>query len=734
MEIVLSAEQKALLKIMEETKEHLFITGKAGAGKSVLLRHFREQTAKRIVVAAPTGIAALNVKAQTIHSLFKLGIGVQEPEQFTEHERLDTLLRRIDTLVIDEISMVRADLMDAIDARFRAAFKSDVPFGGRQIVMFGDVFQLPPVVEKNLMQYFEDVYGGHFFFNAKVWKKAEFKVFELSQVFRQKDPHFRDILNAVRNGTASEEQVALLNSRCGEASLDDGTITLAPTNELVARINQENLSRLPGHVKEYRATITGDMKRGSFPTEEFLRLKVGAQIVLLKNDKDGRWVNGSVGKIEGLYDDHIDVRVNEQVSRLERESWEEIIYEYDATKGKIAATVGSAFTQYPIKLAWGLTVHKSQGQTYERVQLDLSNGVFAAGQLYVALSRCTSLEGLWLKRPVKSEFVIVDSKVLEFMSRCEAIVVEEESAAAEGQSETEEPSGEAQAAIVEAVAIVEEAQAVAEALHEESNSESIIDQAPEPPAAALLDEAPSIEQSLVVVASASMEESAGEPLDGEAVDPRELEQQVLVVSADLVAALEISDEIPVLDGEAVKPLDGETVIVVEGVVTRITAIDLQPLTEGRVARIAAIEVLCPVCNGLCVDANDSTYITQDLVGHSVVCSRCRQACIVPLNAFSMRGDVVAREKPAQTVPNFKVEKKGRTKKEKKSNAGAKTKGKEPRQPMQLSLDMRVIKAIKYMGINASALVEELLNQYEPFLEAYAAVNNDELEDESDDDE
>src|ERR1700676_4694876 len=195
-DIKLSDEQEVLFNVMENTKQHLFITGRAGAGKSVLLRHFRENTAKRIVVAAPTGIAALNVKGQTIHSLFKLAPELYRPGSLEANSRLYTLLKRIETLVIDEISMVRADLLDAIDERFRKACDNDLPFGGKQVIMFGDCYQLPPVVDRDLMQYFEHVHGGYFFFNALVWKQAEFKIFELTQVFRQKDPIFKDILNA----------------------------------------------------------------------------------------------------------------------------------------------------------------------------------------------------------------------------------------------------------------------------------------------------------------------------------------------------------------------------------------------------------------------------------------------------------------------------------------------------------------------------------------------------------
>lgn len=422
-DIVLSGEQKALLKIMEETREHMFITGRAGAGKSVLLRHFREQTKKRIVVAAPTGIAALNVQGQTLHSLFKLPPQLFRPGNLEPNSRCATLLKRIDTLVIDEISMVRADLLDAVDARLREAHHNDIPFGGVQVIMFGDVYQLPPVVDEDLAAYFEAVHGGHFFFNALVWKFAEFKVYELTQIFRQKDPIFKDVLNAVRDGSVVDEQIEQLNVRCVPIPAE-GTVTLAPTNNLVTRINQERLDRLAGKMYTYRAMITGTMKKSVFPTEEYLQLKQGAQVVLLKNDKDGRWVNGTVGKIEKLSDTSIEILVDGIAYTLERETWEEIAYTYDHDTQKVEAEVVSSFTQYPIRLAWALTIHKSQGQTYESVALDLTTATFAAGQLYVALSRATSLEGLYLKMPVKRSHIIVDPKVSSFMTRRETIKVE----------------------------------------------------------------------------------------------------------------------------------------------------------------------------------------------------------------------------------------------------------------------------------------------------------------------
>lgn len=421
--IVLSAEQQALFKVMEGTRQHLFITGRAGTGKSVLLRHFRENTSKRVVVAAPTGIAALNVRGQTIHSLFRLPPQFHRKGSLAPNSRICSVLKRIDAIVIDEVSMVRADLLDAIDERLREAHRNDLPFGGVQLIMFGDVYQLPPVVEEGLVPYFEHTYGGYFFFHASVWDKTEFKIYELEQVFRQKDPVFKEVLNAVRDGSVSDDQIKQLNVRCGVSIPKEGTITLATTNSLVTTINQRRLDQLPGKAFEYRAMITGEMKRGTFPTEEIIQLKVGAQVVLLQNDKDKRWVNGTVATISALKKEAIAVHVDGIDYGLEQTTWEEIRYEYDPAAGKVKEEVVSSFTQYPIRLAWAMTIHKSQGQTYESIALDLTTATFAPGQLYVALSRATSLEGLYLKMPVIRKHIIVEPKVAAFMARREAIVL-----------------------------------------------------------------------------------------------------------------------------------------------------------------------------------------------------------------------------------------------------------------------------------------------------------------------
>lgn len=638
MEITLSAEQEALFNTMENTKQHLFITGRAGTGKSVLLRHFREHTRKRVVVAAPTGIAALNVRGSTLHSLFKLPPQVYSKGSLTSNTRLYSLLKRIDCLVIDEISMVRADIMDAIDERFRKAFRNDIPFGGVQLIMFGDVYQLPPVVEEGLIEYFEAVHSGYFFFNALVWKQADFKIYELTQVFRQKDPTFRDILNAVRDGTVVDEQIVRLNARSGiPVPLDGGTVTLAPTNALVSEINQRKLEQLKGETRQYTAIVTGQMKRSVFPTEEILRLKKGAQIVMLKNDKDGRWVNGSVGKIEALFDNHIDVRVNGSVYSLERETWEEVAYTYDPETQKIEMEVVSSFTQFPVRLAWALTIHKSQGQTYESVELDLTTAAFAPGQLYVALSRCTSMEGLYLKMPVKRKDIIVDPKVAAFMLRRETITVREEEVAEISVSKIH---------------------------HDE-------------------------------------------------IKVTEVTTALVPVSTQLD-----HDEKEMLDGREV--VEGAVVVVVEE--------GAPDLVEGKVSHILAVQVLCPACGAPCLDrVTQSPMIVYDLVGHVVLCSRCQKSCIVPLNAFSLnQSSVTAREQLAG-VTNSKREKKGRTKKEKKSTKGRKAKSGVVREPMQLSLDVRTIQALNTMGVNKSQLFEELLQQYEPFLQVYAAIDTDKLD-------
>lgn len=414
--IELSEEQMAMYETMERKSTNMFITGKAGTGKSVLLQYFRTNTTKNVVVVAPTGIAAMNVGGQTIHSLFKLPLGLITPQSIKKDNRVAKILGHIDCVVIDEISMVRADCMDGIDMMLRYAKKSDQPFGGTQIIMFGDVFQLPPVIaERELYSFFRNEYGGYYFFDAHVWKTTSFSVYELTDIFRQKDSTFTNLLNAIRNGAIDYELFDEINKRVSVDAPTKGAVFLVPTNAQVDAINSQKLALLPGKTHTFQAKVDGDFDRSAYPTEEFIQLKKGAQVILLKNDKDKRWVNGSIGYVQDLSADTITVSINGQSHDLEKQSWNKIKYEYNEETKKIEEKIIGSFSQFPIRLAWAITIHKSQGQSYDKVVIDLGRGSFAHGQTYVALSRVRSLEGLYLTRPIQSKDIIVDQKIIDFM-------------------------------------------------------------------------------------------------------------------------------------------------------------------------------------------------------------------------------------------------------------------------------------------------------------------------------
>jgi len=417
--VQLSDEQNEVFKLIENTKETIYVTGKAGTGKSILLQYFVEHTKKRVVVVAPTGVAALNVGGQTIHSFFKLAPELQDLETLEVDGRTKELLKNIDTIVIDEVSMVRADLMEAINIKMQLALKNKLPFGGVQMVMFGDLYQLPPVVSDNeLRSYFEEVYGGIYFFNAHVFKETKLRIVELSYIFRQKSERFRRLLNAIRNGEHDYDILEELNERVVAERPESGFITLAGNNATVSRINHSKLASLTGEERVYNANVVGDMKESNFPTEKGLKLKVGAQVMLLKNDTERprRWVNGTLGIVTKLKENEVLVNIDGVEHKVEKESWEAIKYSYDTEEKKLKKQVTSAFVQIPLRLAWAITIHKSQGQTYSSVVIDLK-AAFAAGQTYVALSRCTSLEGLYLTAPIRDRDIIVDRKVVEFMGR-----------------------------------------------------------------------------------------------------------------------------------------------------------------------------------------------------------------------------------------------------------------------------------------------------------------------------
>ncbi|HOX95971.1 MAG TPA: PIF1 family ATP-dependent DNA helicase [Candidatus Woesebacteria bacterium] len=417
--INLSDEQSEIFNLLETTNNAYYVTGKAGTGKSILLKYFVTHTGKRVVVVAPTGVAALNIGGQTIHSLFKMPFDIDFNDIKVDY-RTRELLRNIDTVVIDEVSMVRADLMEAMNIKLQISRGNTLPFGDVQMIMFGDLYQLPPVVsDGELQRYLNHKFGGHYFFNAPSINKANLQTYELKKVFRQKDAEFIRILDAVRRGVIKEIDLEALNERSRADKPTDGYVTLAGTNETVSYINHKNLDKLPGEEKVYEAEIWGDITENSFPTEKKLRLKIGAQIMMLKNDteKPRRWVNGTLGVITKLSQDVVRVNIDGVEHTITPANWDKIQYEYDPDNRELNKKVVSSFKQLPLRLAWAITIHKSQGQTYKTIAIDLTGGAFAHGQTYVALSRCVSLEGIYLNAPIKKEDIIVDPDIIEFMSK-----------------------------------------------------------------------------------------------------------------------------------------------------------------------------------------------------------------------------------------------------------------------------------------------------------------------------
>jgi len=302
------------------------------------------------------------------------------------------------------------------------AKENNLPFGGVQIIMFGDLYQLPPVVsDAELHKYFAHNHGGYYFFNAHVWKNSHMNIYELTKIFRQKDENFKNILNEIRQGNITNSLLRELNKRTDSQIPCDGVITLATTNNAVNVMNSFRLSNLTGKLFTYKACIEGELEKASFPTEEFLKLKEGAQVMFLRNDKEKRWVNGTLGFVKSLSGNEVKIDIDGIVYSVPKETWNKIRYYYDPQERKIEEEVVSSFTQYPLRLAWAITIHKSQGQTYNSVAVDMGDGAFAHGQTYVALSRCRTLETLYLKRDIMTNDIIVDSAIIGFMSKAKVI-------------------------------------------------------------------------------------------------------------------------------------------------------------------------------------------------------------------------------------------------------------------------------------------------------------------------
>lgn len=525
----LSEESKDVINALENTDENLFITGRAGTGKSTLLGYFRSTTKKNVVVVAPTGVAALNVKGQTVHSFFKFKIGMTLHDVKKITAEIDQkMYQKIDMLIIDEISMVRADLFDCIDRFLRLNGKDmHKPFGGVQIVVIGDLFQLPPVVGPGEGYIFETKYESPYFFDAPAYKQGSFQVIELTHVYRQQDPVFIDILDKIRTGEADMQHVEYINKMCleidgkkvtmtdvriedvvvedslyvndegvpiddeerdedgniivrksasskvqnentttnaghdsqkekliqdlkkqfdmsgikgitfgmkssgGDSTADsqksllqkeiDGikklTVYLVTTNALADKINTEKLAEIKTPSKTYKGALMGRFEQKNAPAPEELVLKLGAQVMTLKNDPSGKWVNGDIGTVEKLLDASVRIKFEDgRVEEVGGDSWEMVKYEYDEISDQLGSEVVGKYTQIPIKLAWAVTIHKSQGKTFDTAIIDFGRGTFAHGQAYVALSRVRSLQGITLKNPLRAQDVRIDERVRDFLT------------------------------------------------------------------------------------------------------------------------------------------------------------------------------------------------------------------------------------------------------------------------------------------------------------------------------
>jgi ATP-dependent exoDNAse (exonuclease V) alpha subunit len=395
---------------------NLFLTGRAGTGKTTLLRKFLSEAGDKAVIVAPTGVAAMNAGGQTIHSFFKL------PPRLVEAQDVRRLpnarvVRAIDTLVIDEISMVRADMLDAIDRSLKLNRGSKRPFGGVRMILSGDLHQLPPVVSNQESPILQERFGGNYFFNAPAFREGEFALLALKHVFRQEDPRFLALLGALRSGRVTpndELTLSKLVSTRTAAEASETHVVLTPNNANAFRINQTRLSELKGERKVFAADVQGQFDEKSFPTESDLELRVGARVMLIRNDPEGRWVNGSLAHVEGFGSKSVIVSIGKRAYEIEQTAWEKYRYDFEMDTKNVKREVVGTFKQVPLRLAYAVTIHKAQGLTLDNVYIDFDSGMFAHGQAYVAFSRARTLEGLEISRPLRPRDLVLDREAFAF--------------------------------------------------------------------------------------------------------------------------------------------------------------------------------------------------------------------------------------------------------------------------------------------------------------------------------
>ncbi len=428
MQLDINPQFKTAFDIVENSNDSLFITGKAGTGKSTFLNYFKENTQKSYVLLAPTGVAAVNIGGQTIHSFFRFGIDTlpSTMDDYSPPSELRKILSSLDLIIVDEISMVRADLLDCIDVAIRKTTGRTEPFGGIQMLFIGDLFQLPPVARAKDREILSKLgYESEYFFDSFVFKNPSFKIkfIEFTKIYRQQDQKFIEILNKIRVNDIDAEDIEFINQRYNiTPDPNKFYVYMATTNKIVDQINKKALNDLPGPKHEFHAQITGDFDINDAPTNAILELKEGAQIMLINNERNLKWVNGTLGIVTNITADpdnpYIEVKLETgEIVQVRPYTWEQFTYKFDNKQKSVYQEVVGTFTQFPIKLAWAMTIHKSQGKTFDNIIIDIGKGTFSPGQLYVALSRARSFEGIILKRRISKKHIWADGRIKRFFRK-----------------------------------------------------------------------------------------------------------------------------------------------------------------------------------------------------------------------------------------------------------------------------------------------------------------------------